>query len=178
VLDVSAHVVGADWTDIVTSGPLGPATGGDDWLNGRGGNDWLSGGAGDDTIDGGSGRDVLVGGTGHDELRGGTGSDFFVFSDAPTSRSADLIEDFTHDHDMIVLQRADFQGLSWGPLRVSAFYAADGASKAHDSSDRIVYDSANGNLYYDADGKGGRAAVHFATLEFAPTLDAGDFFIV
>jgi len=178
VQDVSAHVVGADWTDIVTAGLLGRATGGDDRLKGRGGHDWLSGGAGDDTIDGGSGRDVLVGGTGHDVLTGRTGGDFFVFSDTPSSRSADLIEDFTHDHDMIVLQRADFHGLNWGTLRESAFYAADGATGAHDRSDRIVYDSASGELYYDADGKGGRAAVHFATLEFAPSLDAGDFFIV
>jgi serralysin len=178
VQDVSVRVVGAEWTDIVTSGPLGRAGSGDDWLSGRGGNDWLSGGAGHDTIEGGSGRDVLVGGTGHDELNGGTGRDFFVFCDAPASRSADTVEDFRHDHDVIVLQRADFRGLGWGALREAAFYAADGASKAHDRSDRIVYDTTSGRLYYDADGKGGDAAIHFATLEGVPKLDAGDFLIV
>jgi VCBS repeat-containing protein len=178
VEDVSARIVGASWTDIVTAGPFGRAGQGDDWLNGRGGNDWLSAGAGDDTIDGGSGRDVLVGGAGRDHLSGGTGRDFFVFCDTPSSRNADLVEDFRHDHDMIVLQRADFNGLRWGGLRESAFYSADGATKAHDASDRILYDSASGRLFYDADGKGGHAPIHFATLEGAPVLDSGDFFIV
>jgi VCBS repeat-containing protein len=178
VEDVSARIVGAAWSDIVTSGPLGRAGNGDDWLRGRGGNDWLSAGAGADTIDGGSGRDVLVGGTGRDDLTGGTGRDFFVFCDAPSTRNADHITDFRHDNDVIVLQRSDFRGLSWGTLRESAFYTADAARKAHDASDRIVYDSASGKLYYDADGKGGHVAVHFATLDGAPSLDASDFFIV
>lgn len=178
VEDVSARVVGASWTDIVTAGAFGRAGSGDDWLIGRGGNDWLSGGAGDDTIDGGSGRDALVGGTGHDALTGGTGRDFFVFCDAPSARSVDTIEDFRHDHDMIVLQRDDFPSLNWGEPRGSTFYFADNATMAHDASDRIVYNTANGKLYYDPDGRGGHAAVHFATLAGAPALDAGDFFIV
>ena len=178
VQDVGVRVVGANWADIVLAGPLGRATGRDDVLNGRGGHDWLSGGAGNDTIHGGSGRDVLDGGRGHDVLRGGTGDDFFVFTDRPSARHADRIADFRHDHDTIVLQGADFRGLGWGGLKAKLFYAADGAYAAHDASDRIVYDTASGRLFYDRDGEGGKAAVHFATLAGAPTLDAGDFLIV
>jgi VCBS repeat-containing protein len=178
VQDVGVRVSGTDWSDIVLAGPLGRATGRDDVLKGRGGHDWLSGGGGNDTIHGGSGRDVLIGGKGHDVLRGGTGDDFFVFADRPLARHADTIGDFRHDHDTLVLEAADFRGLGWGGLKAKAFHAADGATKAHDASDRIVYDSASGQLYYDADGRGGHAAVHFATLEHAPKLDAGDFLIV
>lgn len=180
VKNVGVRFVGANWTDIVLAGPLGRAGAGDDWLSGRGGHDLLSGGKGNDTIDGGSGRDVLKGGAGHDVLRGGTGDDFFVFCEKPSAASADVIEDFRHGHDAVILQHADFRGLGWGSLSRQAFYAADGAAAAHDASDRIVYDSATGKLYYDADGNkaGGAGAIHFATLQGAPTLDTGDFLIV
>lgn len=178
VKDVGAWVIGYNWTDIVFAGPLGRAGAGDDCLRGRGGNDWLSGGGGDDTISGGWGRDVLKGGVGHDELRGGSGDDFFVFCDKPLRADADTIEDFRHDHDTLVLGHFVFRGLGWGTLSAQALYAANGARTAHDASDRIVYDSATGKLYYDADGAGGVGAVHFATLEARPVLDAGDFLIV
>lgn len=178
VQDVGVRIKGTSWADIVFAGPLGRATARDDVLDGRGGHDWLSGGAGDDTILGGAGSDVLMGGKGHDALRGGAGRDFFVFADRPAPRHADMIEDFRHDRDTIVLQGFDFRGLGWGELKAKAFHAADGVIAAHDASDRIVYDTASGNLFYDSDGKGGHGAVHFATLAGAPSLDAGDFLIV
>jgi Ca2+-binding RTX toxin-like protein len=178
VQDVGVRIVGAGWGDIVLAGPLGRATGSDDVLKGRGGHDWLSGGGGDDTIHGGAGRDVLSGGRGHDTLYGGTDDDFFVFADRPSTRHADTIGDFRHGHDTIVLQGSDFRGLDWAGLRANAFHAADGATGALDDTDRIIYDAASGKLLYDADGRGGQAAVHFATLGGAPTIDAGDFLIV
>ena len=121
---------------------------------------------------------MLVGGAGHDKLIGGSGRDFFVVCDAASARHADTVDDFRPDHDLVVLARSDFHGLAWGALRESAFYSADGATKAHDATDRVIYDSAGGRLYFDADGKGGHAAIHFATLEGTPALTAGDFFIV
>ena len=178
VKDVGARVIGERWADVVTAGPLGRASAGDDWISGRGGCDLLAGGAGDDTIDGGAGRDVLKGGKGQDVLRGGTGKDFFVFCENPSAANADMIEDFRHDHDALVLGALNFRGLGWGNLSRTAFYSGDGATTAHDASDRIVYDTATGALYFDKDGIGGTAAVHFATLEGAPKLDAGDFLIV
>ena len=47
-----------------------------------------------------------------------------------------------------------------------------------DGANADLYNKTNGNLYYDADGKDGAAAVHFATLANKPTLDHGDFSIV
>jgi Ca2+-binding RTX toxin-like protein len=61
---------------------------------------------------------------------------------------------------------------------VDAFLSASGATTALDASTKIVYDSANGNLYYDADGVGGIAAVHFVTLAGAPTLSAADVEVI
>ena len=55
---------------------------------------------------------------------------------------------------------------------VGAFYSAAGATSAHDSTDRIVYNTTTGALFYDADGNqaGGDDAVQFAVLDNHPTL--------
>ena len=60
------------------------------------------------------------------------------------------------------------------------FYAAAGATKAHDASDRVIYDTASGKLYYDADGQGGAAAVQIAMLGSSthPALVFGDLQII
>jgi VCBS repeat-containing protein len=178
IRDVGARVTGDGGIDIVTAGPFGRAGAGDDVIKGRGGHDLLWGGRGDDTIDGGSGRDVLKGGEGKDVLHGGSGKDYFVFCETPSAKNADVIEDFRSGHDTLVLASFNFRGIGWGELSRTAFHDGDGATKARDASDRIVYDTATGRLYFDADGKGGRAPVHFATLEGAPRLDADDILIV
>lgn len=49
---------------------------------------------------------------------------------------------------------------------------------AHDADDRIIYDQATGNLYYDADGNLGGAQILFATLETRPVVAAGDFSVI
>ena len=50
---------------------------------------------------------------------------------------------------------------------------------AGDASDRIIYNTTNGNLYYDADGTGGGStATLFATLAGAPVITASDIFII
>jgi Ca2+-binding RTX toxin-like protein len=60
-------------------------------------------------------------------------------------------------------------------LPVSAFFEG---SSAADASDRIVYDSATGALYFDSDGNGSDPAVRIATLSPGLTLSAGDFIII
>ncbi|MEP7302233.1 MAG: hypothetical protein ABI699_11945, partial [Caldimonas sp.] len=61
-----------------------------------------------------------------------------------------------------------------GALAASAFVLG---SVAADASDRIVYDQATGNLYYDADGNGAGAQILFATLIPGTVVTVGDLFI-
>jgi Ca2+-binding RTX toxin-like protein len=46
------------------------------------------------------------------------------------------------------------------------------------ASQHIIYDATNGFLYYDPDGNGPQAQVHFATLINHPALTNGDFSII
>jgi hypothetical protein len=62
-----------------------------------------------------------------------------------------------------------------GTLSANAFFAG---AAAHDADDRIIYDSATGNLYYDADGNGAAAQVLFADLGTGLALTNADFSIV
>lgn len=49
-----------------------------------------------------------------------------------------------------------------GALSKDAFWIG---SKAHDHSDRIIYNAKTGAVFYDADGTGREAAIQFATLK-------------
>ncbi|MEO0032937.1 MAG: hypothetical protein RIS94_2695 [Pseudomonadota bacterium] len=155
--------------------------GGADKLYGGAGTDILRGGVGNDTVYGGTGADRLYGGAGKDSLVGGLGADRFVFDSAPGSTNRDTIADFSHvQGDIIALSHTVMPGLgaTAGALSPDAFLAAAGATTAQDASDRIVYDTATGALYYDADGTGGSAAIALATIKGHPALVAGDFLIV
>ena len=140
---------------------------GNDSLDGGAGNDQLYGGLGGDTLSGGLGNDRLYGGEGHDILTGGLGRDLFVFDLPPSTAGVDTITDFAHSQgDKIALSLADYTGFNeTGAITADQFYAAAGASTAHDATDRLIYDTSNGNLYYDADGAGGVDAVQIATLQ-------------
>jgi hypothetical protein len=152
---------------------------GDDKLAGEGGNDALFGGKGDDTLTGGKGSDTLAGGAGRDSLTGGKHGDTFVFDTKLGARNVDTITDFKHNTDVIALDDAIF-GKIGDEVDKAEFYAKAGATKAHDKSDRIIYDTKSGKLYYDDDGsrKHGHDAVQFAVLSNKATLDHGDFVIV
>jgi Ca2+-binding RTX toxin-like protein len=83
---------------------------GEDWMFGQGGNDSFEGGDGDDVIKGGAGDDYIVGGRGQDQLTGDnatgwSGADKFVIS---FDSGADVITDFEHGFDKIVVQGFDF----------------------------------------------------------------------
>ena len=131
---------------------------GDNQLYGLGGNDKLIGGAGNDTLSGGDGRDTLF---------GGDGQDTFLFDTALSSQTnVDWLKDFdAGGGDKIMLNQSIFAAFTHtGSLTTDEFYADAGARSAHDDSDRIIYDTDTGKLYYDADGIGGAKAVVFATL--------------
>jgi len=137
----------------------------------------LSGGNGADSLIGGSGDDTLSGGLGNDALTGGVGKDVFIFNTA-TSNNIDTILDFTTGSDKIQLGKSIFTDAGEiGNLSTDAFWSA---ATAHDASDRVIYNSTTGALYYDADGNGSGAAVQIAILGTSsyPTLTNADFAVI
>jgi serralysin len=144
-------------------------------LNGEAGDDRLNGGAGLDRLFGGTGSDTLNGGTGNDLLDGGAGADVFVFSTTLGRSNIDTIQNFSAIDDTIHLDDAIFTALALGDLNGAAFSIG---TRALDGDDRIFYNAGTGGLFYDADGSGALAAVHFATLARNLTLTSADFVII
>ena len=138
-----------------------------------------TGNAMDNTIIGNAAANTIDGGRGADLLTGGGGADVFVFKTmGKPDPSFDTITDFGSD-DQLRLSLHTFGALGHtGGLDADAFWAANGARSAHDPSDRIVYDTHTGALYYDADGKGGAAAVEFALLKGHPAIGLDAFHII
>ncbi|HVQ09768.1 MAG TPA: calcium-binding protein [Allosphingosinicella sp.] len=127
-------------------------------------------------IYGNFGANSLDGKGGGDTLFGFNGADIFAFTTALGAGNVDTVADFSAADDTIALDDAVFTALGApGALNPNAFVT--GAAAA-DADDRIVYNSATGQLFYDADGNGGGAAVLFATLTGAPALGAGDFTVI
>ena len=127
-------------------------------------------------IYGNAGVNVLDGGTGADVMIGLGGNDTFEFATALGNGNVDQIDDFVSGSDRIALDDSVFAQIgSLGVLDPNAFFAG---SAAHDADDRIIYDSASGQLFYDADGNGTGAAVLFATLQGNPGLAAADFQVI
>jgi len=153
-----------------------------DRLTGGSGNDQLSGIGGNDVLVGGSGNDTLRGGAGIDSLKGEAGKDVFVFDTRPNSRSnPDKLPDFRVNEDVIWLDDKFFKGIGRGSLdkpgklAKAAFWKG---AKAHDASDRIIYDSSKGVLYYDPDGTGAAAQTKIATLPKKLALTHAVFFVI
>jgi Ca2+-binding RTX toxin-like protein len=127
------------------------------------------------TLVGNAGTNFLNGKDGLDTLHGFAGTDTFRFNTALGPGNIDAIADFVAADDTIQLENGIFAGLAAGALPASAFVI--GASAA-DASDRIVYNGATGQLFFDPDGTGAAAQVHFATLTGAPVISASDFFVI
>ena len=136
----------------------------------------LTGTAASDKIVGAFGNDRLSGKLGNDVLTGDKGKDIFIFDTKAGKRNVDKITDFNIADDSIHLENSIFKTLGKKPgmLKKAAFWVG---AKAHDASDRIVYDKKIGALYYDEDGSGRKAAVKFATINKVG-LNEKDFFIV
>jgi hypothetical protein len=141
---------------------------------------YIFGSSKNDTIKAREGEERLDGGLGNDTLTGKGSADEFVFSTKLGPTNIDIIKDFKPGQgDVIALDRDVFKKVG-ASLDEAEFHAKSGATKAHDRSDRIVYDPKTGKLFYDADGnkKGGVDAIHFATLSNKALIDEGDFLIV
>ncbi|WP_083637703.1 calcium-binding protein [Pararhizobium arenae] len=149
-------------------------------ISGSAFNDTLAGNSAANTIFGNSGNDVIKGYAGNDTLTGASGKDTFLFHTAlNAATNADKITDFSAIDDTIQLENAIFTALaSTGTLSADAF-RANGTGLAADSTDRIVYETDTGKLFYDRDGSGvSFDGVLFATLTNKPTITNADFIIV
>jgi Ca2+-binding RTX toxin-like protein len=140
----------------------------------------ITGNAAANTLAGGTGADTLIGGNGNDTLTGGAGADVFVFNFAANSNSnLDTITDFSSPTDVIQLSKTIFTALgSLGTIASADFLSSSTAIKGADSSDRIIYNTSSGALYYDSDGSGAKAAIQIATLTGHPTLLYTDLVII
>jgi Ca2+-binding RTX toxin-like protein len=129
----------------------------------------------DNTIVGNINVNTLVGREGNDTLTGGGRADTFVFDRALGADNVDTIMDFTPVDDTMILRSSVFAGLAPGTLLPSQLH---GGTTAADALDRIIYDRATGNLYFDEDGTGATAQILFAVLDNRPSISALDFEIV
>lgn len=166
------RIVGDDGLDHPTS------SFGNDRLLGGGGNDVISGQEGDDWIDGGAGNDNLGG----DNVFGvrPPWSDSFAFTVAPGAANADTIDDFLPTEDRIVLDGAVHanSGPSGTFAAGDARFAANTTGTAQDATDRVIYNTQSGELWYDADGNGAAGRQLVATLLGAPTLGAPNIQVI
>jgi len=144
---------------------------GDNVLNGNGNANVLSGLGGNDT---------LIGGKGNDTLTGGDGADMFVFDTKPNAKSnLDTVSDFVSGSDTLVLDQTVFKAsAATGAISADAFWSGAGVSAAHDADDQIIYNTATGALFYDADGTGSGKAVQIAVLSGHPKLAYVDILII
>jgi serralysin len=176
------YVFTSEGTDTLTSieDVIGTIFG--DSVTGSTANNHLFGEAGSDTLNGAAGNDTLEGGTGQDSMTGGGGDDWFVLDTAPGSSNLDSISDFHAGEDRIVLDNSVFTALGGnGALAASAFRIVDTSTPTGlDASDRLIFSTWNGLLFYDPDGSGAQGAVAIADLnaKTVGSISATDFLIV
>jgi serralysin len=89
--------------------------------------------------------------------------------------NVDTVADFNVAADTFRLENAVFAGLAAGALAAPAYFEG---SAARDADDGIIYNAANGALFFDKDGIGGAAAVRFATVSAGLSMPNNDFVVV
>ncbi|MEH1768590.1 beta strand repeat-containing protein [Nostoc sp.] len=175
-LDISGttyndNIVGNSGNDTIDGGYSG-----NDTIIGGAGNDILTASySGNNTLYGGFGNDILTGESGNDTLYGGDGIDTFNFYSY--DEGFDRIYDFNAANEVIQVSSTGFGGgLSPGILLASQFRIGTSATT---SSQRFIYDSTTGGLFFDQDGSAGAfAKVQFAQLSAGLSLTENNFVVV
>ena len=127
-------------------------------------------------IIGNAGANRLEGKGGADTLSGLSGADTFVFATKLGGGNIDTILDFNPVADRFLLSDNIFIALTPGVISVAQFQA-NTAGLAQDASDRIIYDTNDGGLFYDADGNGATASLQFAIVGIGLAITNADFVV-
>ncbi len=134
----------------------------------------LTGNALSQSFFGNAGANQIDGREGQDTMTGGAGADRFVFATAIATTNVDIITDFVAGLDEILLEGGFFTGIGNGGLAAFRFHA--GASgQATTANVRIIYETDNGNLWFDADGNGAGVRVLFGDLAAGLGITFNDF---
>jgi Ca2+-binding RTX toxin-like protein len=136
-----------------------------------------------DTLIGSNGNNVLDGKNGRDVLTGGLGADTFLFSTKPTfgSPTADHITDFTGSQgDKIQISKSAFGIANNATVSLTTINTDATLTSALGSSNLFVYDSRNGNLYWNQNGPTnsfGTGGI-FAVLDNKASLTAANISLI
>lgn len=148
-------------------------------LTGNGAANTLSGLAGNDILNGAAGNDFLYGGAGNDTLIGGLGNDNFVFNTyLSATANVDRITDFSVLYDTIRLENAVFTALTATGTLAAAAFVKNTTGLAMDASDRIIYETDTGKVFYDSNGSAAGGSVLIATLTANLAVTNADFYVI
>jgi Ca2+-binding RTX toxin-like protein len=150
-------------------------------INGTGNslNNTLVGNSGNNAFNGGQGDDLLAGLLGNDTLIGASGYDVFLFNTALNAASnVDTIADFSVPTDTIKLENSIFTKIAGLGTLTAAQFVKNTSGTAVDASDRIIYETDTGKLFYDSNGNAAGGSIHFATLANKAAITNLDFFVV
>ncbi|MGB3292800.1 MAG: calcium-binding protein [Phormidesmis sp.] len=144
-------------------------------IKGGAGNDRLIGSTSADILMGGDGDDTLLGRKGADRLTGGEGQDDFRYNSL--NHGGDTITDFVAAEDRILIRATGFGGgvVAGSEISSDQFVLGTAATSA---TNRFIYNSSSGELFFDRDGSGDAAQTLIATLTGAPALSNADLVLI
>ena len=96
---------------------------------------------------------------------------------ANSATNRDVITDYNVADDTIQMDNAVY-ALLGAPGLLAANLFKNINLVAQDADDRVLYDQANGNIYYDNNGLAAGGVVHFAEVTNGLALTNLDFFVV
>jgi Ca2+-binding RTX toxin-like protein len=130
-------------------------------LTGDNNSNILVGGIKNDTLNGGGGFDILRGGLGADTMTGGTSGDYFQYT--AVAEGGDTITDWAAG-DKFTFARAAFGNLAGANVAAVNFLSVASGHVATTATQKFIFDQATDQLWYDADGSAGGAAVFIADI--------------
>jgi Ca2+-binding RTX toxin-like protein len=130
-------------------------------LTGDNNSNILVGGIQSDIMNGGGGFDILRGGLGADTMTGGTSGDYFQYT--AVAEGGDTITDWAAG-DKFTFARAAFGNLVGANVAAVNFLSVASGHVATTAAQKFIFDQATDQLWYDADGSAGGAAVFVADI--------------